>query len=80
MLCMLKHVRGVKGQNNLQHFQHASTYIVFDGMVGKPEVSAFQNFFWIENQVNIKNVMSKDVYEHFELLLTPLTCIALQPL
>ena len=30
-------------------------------MVGKPWVSAFQNFFWIENQLNNKKVMSKDV-------------------
>ena len=26
------------------------------------KVSAFQNFFGIENQLNIKKVMSKDVY------------------
>ena len=36
-------------------------YIVFDGMVGKPLVSAFQNFLQIENALNIKKVMSKDV-------------------
>ena len=39
----------------------ASTYIVFDGMVEKPQVSASQNFSQIENQLNIKKVMSKDV-------------------
>ena len=27
----------------------------------KPPVSAFQNFNWIENQLNIKKVMSKNV-------------------
>ena len=32
-----------------------------DGMVGKPGVSAFQNFLWIENWLNIKKVMSKNV-------------------
>ena len=39
-----------------------SIYIVFDGMVEKPSVSAFQNFFWIENPLNIKEVMSTNVY------------------
>ena len=61
-LCMLEHVEGVKGWNNFQPFWHALTYITFDGMVEKVSVSAFQNFFWIENQLNIKKVMSKDVY------------------
>ena len=39
-----------------------STYIVFDDMVEKPWVSAFQNFLWIENPLNIKEVMSTNVY------------------
>ena len=43
-------------------------------------VSAFQNFFRIENWLNIKKVMSKDVQDHFELLSTPLTYIALRAL
>ena len=38
-----------------------STYIVFDGMVEKPSVSAFQNFLRIENQLNIKKVMGRNV-------------------
>ena len=38
-----------------------STYIVFDGMVEKPSVSAFQNFLWIENRLNIKKVMGRNV-------------------
>ena len=33
-----------------------------DDIVRKVKVSAFQNFFRIENQLNIKKVMSKDVY------------------
>ena len=37
------------------------TYIVFDGMVEKPLVSAFQNFLWIENQLNIKKVIGRNV-------------------
>ena len=39
-----------------------STYVVFNGMVEKPTVSASQNFNQIENQLNIKKVMSKNVY------------------
>ena len=38
-----------------------STYIVFDGMVEKPLVSAFQNFLWIENWLNIKKVIWRNV-------------------
>ena len=33
-LCILKHVEDV--EDNLRHPQHASTYIGFNGMVGKP--------------------------------------------
>ena len=36
ILCMLKYVEDAKGRNNLLHLQHASTYIRFDSMVGKP--------------------------------------------
>ena len=38
-----------------------STYIVFDDMVEKPLVSAFQNFLRIENRLNIKKVIQKCV-------------------
>ena len=48
----------------LRHLQHALIYTVFDGMVGKPYVSAFQNFFRIENPLNIKQVMSKNVSDN----------------
>ena len=34
---------------------------VFDGMVGKPYISAFQNFFRIENPLNIKEVMKMNI-------------------
>ena len=37
-----------------------STYIVFD-MVEKPLVSAFQNFLRIENWLNIKKVIGRNV-------------------
>ena len=47
--------------SHLQHLRHASTYIGFDGMVGKHLVSAFQNFFQIENPLSIKEVMSQNV-------------------
>ena len=43
------------------NLRHASTYIEFDGMVGKLSVSAFQNFFQIENPLSIKEVMSQNV-------------------
>ena len=33
-------------------------------MVGKPYVSAFQNFFRIENPLNIKQVMSKNISDN----------------
>ena len=33
-------------------------------MVGKPYVSAFQNFFQIENPLNIKQVMGKNVSDN----------------
>ena len=33
-------------------------------MVGKPYVLAFQNFFRIENPLNIKQVMSKNVSDN----------------
>ena len=32
-----------------------------DGMVEKLSVSAFQNFLWIENWLNIKKVMGRNV-------------------
>ena len=37
------------------------TYIVFDGMIEKPSVSAFQNFLQIENRLNIKKVIGRNV-------------------
>ena len=43
-----------------------STYIAFDGMVGKPSLSAFQNFSWIENQLNIQKVMGRNVWMCFD--------------
>ena len=52
---------GIKTLSYFELLSTPSTYIVFGGMVEKPEVSAFQNSFWIENQLNIKKVMSKDV-------------------
>ena len=68
--------------SHLWHLQHASTYIGFDGMVGKLSVSAFQNFFRIENPLSIKEVMSQNVcvcsfpiFNIFDIhSLTPLMC------
>ena len=36
-----------------------------DGIVEKPSVSAFQNFLWIENQLNIKKVMGRNMWMCF---------------
>ena len=55
-----------------------STYIVFDGIIEKPIVSAFQSFFWIENWLNIKKVMGRNVWMCF--VLTASTYIALNVL
>ena len=38
-----------------------STYIVFDGMVERPLVLAFQNFLQIKNWLNIKKVIGRNV-------------------
>ena len=61
------YVEGVKSYFDFWSLQHASTYIALDGMVGKISVSAFQNFFWIENQLNIKKVMSKNVMSPYSI-------------
>ena len=45
----------------LQLVSTVLTYIGFGGMVGKPWFSAFQNFFWIENPLNIKKVMGRNM-------------------
>ena len=34
---------------------------LFDGMVEKPTVSAFQNFLQIENRLNIKKVIGRNL-------------------
>ena len=54
-----------------------STYSI-DGMVEKPSVSAFQIFFQIENRLNIKKVMGRNVWMCF--VLTASTYIALNAL
>ena len=38
-----------------------SAYIMFDGMAEKPLVSAFKNFLRIENWLNIKKVIGRNV-------------------
>ena len=68
--------------SHLRHLQLALTYIGLDGMVGKLLVSAFQNFFQIENPLSIKEVMSQNVcacsfpiFDIFDIhSLTPLMC------
>ena len=55
-----------------------STYIVFHGIIKNPLVSAFQNFLQIENRLNIKKVMDRNMWMCF--VLTALTYIALNAL
>ena len=55
------YVKRVESYFDFRPLWHALTYIALDGMVGKVSVSAFQNFFQIENPLNIKKVMSKTV-------------------
>ena len=55
-----------------------STYIVFDSMAEKPSASASQNFLQIENQLNIKKVMGRNVWMCF--VSTASTHIALNAL
>ena len=78
ILRILKHVEDVK--DNLWHLQHTSTYIKFDGMVVKLSVSAFQNFFRIEDPLSIKEVLSQNVCVCSLPISTSSTYIALQPL
>ena len=67
----------------LIYLRHALIYTVFDGMVEKLQVSASQNFLQIENQLNIEEVMSKNVcicsfpiFEFFDIhSITALRCI-----
>ena len=44
-----------------------STYIVLMVWMKKPSVSAFQNFLRIENRLNIKKVMGRNVWMCFVL-------------
>ena len=43
----------------------ALDYLI-DGMVEKPSLSAFQNFLRIENRLNIKKVMGRNVWMCFD--------------
>ena len=56
---MLKHLEGVKSQNNFQSLRHTYHWMVWLKR-SKSQLSNF--FFQIENQLNIKKVMSKNVF------------------
>ena len=43
--------------------------MTLDDMVGKPQVSAFQKILRIENRLNIKKVMSKNVMNPYNIFL-----------
>ena len=61
------YVERVESYFDFRPLQHALTYIALGGMVGKVSVSAFQNFFQIENPLNIKKVMSKNVLNPYSI-------------
>ena len=62
MGCNAMHVEDVEDCIALQI---SSIYTRFDAMVEKLKVSAFQNFFRIENPLNIKEVMGKNMFVIF---------------
>ena len=59
-------IHSIECTRSLSCMNSISTYSI-DGMVEKPSVSAFQNFLWIENQLNIKKVMGRNVWMCFVL-------------
>ena len=44
-------------------------------MVEKPQVSAFQNFFWIKNPLNINKVMDRNVFCIYGVNINRIGCI-----
>ena len=46
---------------NAVMLETSETVKKLDSMIEKPSVLAFQNFLWIENPLNIKEVMSKNI-------------------
>ena len=46
----------------MNHGMNHDKFMILGLIVQKPYVSAFQNFFWIENPLNIKEVMKKNVF------------------
>ena len=59
MQCMSKHVKGVKSRNNFQPFQHTWHWMVW---LERSKSQLSKTFFQIENRLNIKKVMSKNVF------------------
>ena len=47
---------------DIEDCKYLPIYTEFDAVVEKPLVSAFQNFFQIENLLNIKEAMSKNMF------------------
>ena len=58
MGCNAMHVEDVEDRKYLQYTQYLMLQLE------KPWVSAFQNFFRIENPLNIKEVMSKNMFAY----------------
>ena len=62
MQCMLKHVEGVKSRNDFRPLQHTWHWMVW---LERSKSQLSKTFFQIENPLNIKEVMSKNVYVFF---------------
>ena len=58
---LLKKVMGRNALEILMSSVDSVDIYSIDGMVEKPSVSAFQNFLWIENRLNIKKVIGRNV-------------------
>ena len=54
-------LKKVMGRNALEILKPNVDSVNIYSMVEKPTVSAFQNFLWIENRLNIKKVMGRNV-------------------
>ena len=75
---LLKKVMGRNALEILMPSVDSVNIYSINGMVEKPSVSAFQNFLRIENRLNIKKVMGKNVWMCF--VSTVSTYIALNAL
>ena len=62
MQYMLKHVKGVESRNNFQPLRHTWHWMIW---LERSKSQLSKTFFRIEKPLNIKEVMSKNVYVLF---------------